>query len=88
MTVRELFREFAADRMRARDEFDRDTTLAYQVVKIYFQSTGDGKMPALDSLLSDKVTAPAVQTYDEQLGALKMLSEMFGGKLITLRRPA
>jgi hypothetical protein len=89
MTVRELFREFAAERFRARDRFDRDTLQAWQVVRIYFQSMNDKKMPAIDSLMSDRAAAqPRVQSREEQLEALKMLSQMYGGKLITITRPA
>jgi hypothetical protein len=86
MTVRELFREFAADRMRARDYHDRDVTLAWQAVRIYGLALA-GKMPDLKSLMSDAAPAQTIQTYEEQLEALKMLSGMYGGKLITVVRP-
>jgi hypothetical protein len=55
-TIRGLFRELAAIKLARRDQFERDTVLAYQAVRIYVMSLtrkGGLRMPKLSKLLEE-----------------------------------
>lgn len=49
MSLRELWVEFDVAKLRHRDEFERDTTLAWQANRIHMMSSK--RLPALSALL-------------------------------------
>lgn len=63
---------------------NRDTKLAWQTVRIYVQMKNDHRLPALDGLLISNRPARVGQSYAEQRSALSLLSQMYGGELVTL----
>lgn len=84
-TLRELFREFAAARARQQDQSTRDVVLAWQVVRVYVQTQNEKRVPMLASLLPrDPSVVSAGQSYAEQRSALQVLSQMYGGPIVTL----
>jgi len=57
--------------------------LAWRVVNLYVQTQNEKRVPSLASLLRDPSEAPTVQTFEEQKAALTILSQMYGGALVT-----
>jgi hypothetical protein len=58
LTPRELFEEFEAIRLRRRDEFERDVSLAWHV-EAFRRAPRDRKLPALAQLLRTGPQSPA-----------------------------
>lgn len=94
MTPREYYRESEAVKRRWRDESDRDVVLAWRAAA-YFGQAMVGKLPDLQTALSQSHGEPERQTVAEQIAHLKTLSRTVGGRLVPvspetlakLRRP-
>jgi hypothetical protein len=76
--VRELFREFAAARLRAEDDDRRNVTLAWQIVRIYVRTKSQKRLPSLRELITDTARPAGAQSPTQMLGALEMLSQQHG----------
>lgn len=70
LTVRELFQEFAIAKRRSRDVFERDTTHAYQVVRIYVETKAKQRMPSLERLLQRPMTGQSIKEMKAVMHAL------------------
>lgn len=57
LTFRELSREFAAAALRARDDYNRDVTHAWNVVRIFVQ-TWNKRLPELEAQLQFETPRP------------------------------
>lgn len=77
MTVRELFREFAAARLRAEDDDRRNVTLAWQIVRIYIKTKANKRLPSIDELLLH-TQRPVKQSAKQMEGMLSVLSQKYG----------
>lgn len=77
MTVRELFREFAAARLRAEDDDRRNVTLAWQIVRIYIKTKANKRLPSLQELLQQNAR-PVKQTPKQMEVMLSALSQKYG----------
>lgn len=70
LSLCELWKEFEVGKERKRDEFERDTTLAWQVVRIYVQTMNKKRMPDLDTLMprvKRSMSAPSLEQQRAQL---------------------
>lgn len=80
LTPRELSRAFVIHAARSESEFNRDTTLAYQVVRIWLQTQHDKRMPKLDTLLAHSGPRPSQkQSVESMRFALKQLAQQYSG---------
>jgi len=77
-----LYREFAAARERRKDEMDRDITVAWHTVRIYFEAKSKKRLPSLTSQLT-RQTGDGKQSRGQLKSMLGVLSEQYG---IPLRR--
>jgi hypothetical protein len=75
--VRELFREFAAARLRAQDDHRRQITLAWHIVHVYVKTKANKRLPGLKELLR-AADPPAPQTAPQMFAALQVLSQQYG----------
>jgi hypothetical protein len=85
LSLRELWTEFRAARQRRKDDIDRDTMLAWQVMRVFIRSIAkDGyQLPALPALmLGDRKQA---QSPEAQVVMLRQLADQYGLKL-TVRK--
>jgi hypothetical protein len=73
--------------LRVKDTSTRDTIQAWRVVQIWVKTQNDKRMPSLASLL-EQDAKPKIQSREEQFEAIKMLSQMYGGKIVELKRSA
>ena len=79
MTIRELFREFAAARLRAEDTYRRDLTLAWQISRLHGALRSKRGLQPLSIYLDESARAvPAQQTYPQMRAVLRVLSESYG----------
>lgn len=81
LTIRELYREFAAARLRAKDDYRRDVTLAVNIVAVYVKTKNDKRVPSVRSMLGPDAgdTKPTPQQRVKQVhAALIVLSEQYG----------
>lgn len=76
MTIRELFREFAALKDANDDQHDRDVILAYRIEALHRTKT----LPALSTLLSRRAR-PRQQSVATQRAMLEILSAQHGGQV-------
>lgn len=77
--MKELWAEFAAAQTRRRDEHERDTTLAWQVNRIYVQTANKKRLPSLASLLPNE-TAQKVNwkpSLEQQRAQLEDISRKY-----------
>jgi hypothetical protein len=77
MTIRELFREFAAARLRAEDDDRRSVTLAWHTVRIYIKTKANKRLPSLQELLR-QTERPVKQTPRQMFVALSAVSQKYG----------
>jgi len=59
---------------RRQSEWERDTILAYQGVRIYVKTMNEGRMPTLRSLIEPT----RQQTPAEQMAAVDVIAAQFG----------
>lgn len=85
MTIRQLFREFTAARLRGRDDRNRDLLAAYQAVRIRVLTENHKQMPSLMDLLERE---PRKTTFEDRKVQLELLAARFGGKVIEIGAPA
>lgn len=80
MSFRELYREFAAARLRRMDEMDRDVTVAWHVNRLKFEAQAKKRLPSLKSQLVDRgaVSNGGRQTASQIRSALVVMSGMYG----------
>jgi hypothetical protein len=76
-TIRELFREFAAARLRRLDEENSRITLAWHGVRIYAQAMHDKRVPKLTRLLI-REGPERPQSAKQLVSALHVLSQQYG----------
>jgi len=87
LTIRELFQEFAAARLRANDRHERDTVLAYQVVRIYVETMNKKRMPKLSALLNRTTAKIDPHTRrDKARAVLQMIAARAGTKVKPMDR--
>jgi hypothetical protein len=82
LSLRELWSEFRAARQRRKDDIDRDTMLAWQVMRVFIRSiVKDGyQLPALATLmLGDR--KQLAQSPEAQVAMLRHLADQYGLKL-------
>ena len=76
-TMRELYREFAAARLRLQDEENARITQAWQAVRIYAKAMRDKKLPKLASLWIKLDGKGGQQSPAEMRGALAVIRAQF-----------
>lgn len=81
--MRELYREFAAARMRAKDEHVKSMALARNIVAIYAMSRAKKRVPSLQELVGDLGGPDKKQTVGQIRSALHVLSGQYGIPLAT-----
>lgn len=71
-----MFREFVAAQQRIKYEFERDTRIGYQAVRIYCETLNKKQMPKFESLMPGFLNqAP---TLDQQKARFHALSAHIG----------
>lgn len=80
-----MYREFAAARERARDDYRRDVTLAWNIVRVYIKTKNDKRMPSVQQLLGSEGRTKDRQNVAQLKSALTILSGQYG---IPLRKAA
>lgn len=83
MTLRELYREFAAARKRELRQARRDVTVAWHTVRLWVEVKGRKRLPSLKSQLPKDGPTRGGQTGRQLRSMLGILSEQYG---IPLRR--
>lgn len=89
-----MFRELAIARERDRREFERDTVLAYQVVRIGYMvkrtKSGRVTLPKLTECLGKKsgTTFEAGDSHEKGRAFLQMVAARAGSKVRRLTRPS
>lgn len=70
-----MFRAFVWAKERRREEFERDTAHAYQVVRIWVETKAKKRMPKFETLIGRR-TGP--QSTNAMRGVLEVLSAQYG----------
>lgn len=76
LTVRELYRAFAAENARRRDHANRDARLAWNIVSMYGYLKSKRRMPKLENYLVSSNSGKA-QSSGALKGSLRVLSEQY-----------
>lgn len=76
MSLRELWRVRRAQRIRQREESDRDLILAWQVTYIWLKTQNDKRMPSLKQLLA-RGKSVRTGSREQQLAVYQQISETF-----------
>lgn len=63
---------------RRQDEYNRDVTQAWHIVRFYAEMRSQKRMPDLKKYLAGASSAPPLQSVGEQRATLAMLSAQYG----------
>jgi hypothetical protein len=80
LSPRELYREFAAENARRRNQANRDARLAHLAVSMWATATTKHRVPALQTYLiaADPAPAPQAAKVAKMRSALSVLSAQYG----------
>lgn len=82
MSLYELWLEFEIAATTRRDQFERDTILAWQVKRIDWMTENQKRLPTLSSLLKSErkrtLPAPGRPTLEQQRLAFEQISRQYG----------
>jgi len=80
LTPRELYREFAAENARRRDQANRDARLAWLAVAIWATTTTKKRVPPLKDYLiaAQAAVVTRADRAAQHRSALQLLSEQYG----------